>query len=60
MRTTYLAVSRQVIGQLALEADFRGTKLGDLISALITGIAERDLFRTVLDPGTQSSSIGQQ
>src|SRR5262249_5602987 len=60
-RTTELAVSPEVISQLVLEAEFREVKLGDLISRLITAIAERDLFRTVLEPSAsaQRSLNGQ-
>jgi hypothetical protein len=53
MRTTELTVSPEVIGELLLEAEFRGMKLGDFISRLITTVAQRDLFPTLLGPGAQ-------
>jgi hypothetical protein len=50
-----------MIGQLAVEAEFRDMKLGDLVSRLITAMAKQDLFRLVPEevPNEQSCASSQ-
>jgi hypothetical protein len=44
-----LTAGPEVLGRLALEAEFRGVKLPELIARIIAGIVEKDLFQVVLN-----------
>jgi hypothetical protein len=48
-RTIELPLSPDMIGRVAIEAEFRNTRIGELIAQLILGIVEKDLFKFVLD-----------
>jgi len=48
-RTTELPLSADVIGLLAIEAEFRGVKLAELVARLLAEITKKDLFGQVLD-----------
>ena len=47
-RLSALPLDQAMIGQLALEAEFRGMRMGELVSALILTITREDLFQLVL------------
>lgn len=42
VRTSELPLTQDVIAHLALEADFRNMRIGELIAKMIVAIAERD------------------
>ena len=46
-RTTELALTPDMIKHLALEAEFRDLRIGELISDLILSTLKNDLFRQV-------------
>jgi hypothetical protein len=46
-RSTRLPLDEEMIGQLAMEAEIRGMRMGELIAALILAIAKKDLFQLV-------------
>jgi hypothetical protein len=48
-RVTELPLDAEMIRQLALEAEFRNLKIGELIGSLIATITEHDLFQSVLE-----------
>ena len=48
-RTTELPLAEDIIGRLAVEAEFRDMKMADLVARLIVAITKRDLFQDVLD-----------
>jgi hypothetical protein len=48
-RTFELPLSPDMIGRVAIEAEFRNTRIAELVAQLILGIVERDLFKLVLD-----------
>ena len=57
---TELALSPDMIGLLALEAEFRGMSISAFISELITSTVKNDLFRQVLDTEiTSGTPVGQ-
>jgi hypothetical protein len=47
-RSTSLPLDQEMIRQLALEAEFRGMRIGELVTALILAITRKDLFQLVL------------
>jgi hypothetical protein len=47
-RSTKLPLDEEMIRQLAMEAEFRGMRIGELVAALILGITRKDLFQLVL------------
>jgi len=47
-RLTELPLCQEMIRQLAMEAELRGMRIAELVSELILGVAEKDLFRLVL------------
>jgi hypothetical protein len=49
-RTTELPLDTDMVGRLAIEAEFRSMRIGELVARLILTIAERDLFQLVLEP----------
>jgi len=48
-QTHELPLTTHTIGQLALEATFRGVTIGDLIADIITAMVDEGLFQWVLD-----------
>lgn len=48
-RSTDLPLDEEMIGQLAVEAEIRGMRIGELVGALILAIVEGDLFQLVRD-----------
>jgi hypothetical protein len=48
-RETELTLGPDVLGRLALEAEFRGIKLLELIERIVVGTVEKDLFQQVLE-----------
>jgi hypothetical protein len=47
-RSTKLLLDEEMIRRLAMEAEFRGMRIGELAAALILGITRKDLFQLVL------------
>jgi hypothetical protein len=48
-RSTDLPLDEEMIGQLAVEAEIRDMRIGELVGALILAIVEGDLFQLVRD-----------
>ena len=46
--TAELGITAETIGRLAMEAEFRGTKMVALIAEMVVEIANKDLFEVVL------------
>jgi hypothetical protein len=49
-KRTELALDGEMIARLAIEAEFRNVRIGQLVGQLIRTIIERDLFHAVLEP----------
>ena len=49
-RITPLPLTQDMIRQLALEAEFRGLNLGELVGGLVRATIKNNLVRQVLDP----------
>jgi hypothetical protein len=60
-RTTELPLTQDMVGCLALEAEFRGMSTGDLIGRLIAAAIENDMVKVVLDQsrGNRTSGAGR-
>jgi len=52
-RTSEFSLTRDMIGQLAFEAQFRGMSMGKLVSELIIAMIKEDLFQQVLEPNSK-------
>jgi hypothetical protein len=37
-----------MVGRLAIEAEFRNVRIGELVAELIVGVVEKDMFQLVL------------
>ena len=48
-QTTELHLPQDIIATLALEAEFRDMRIGELIGALIAATMEKDLLQLILD-----------
>jgi hypothetical protein len=48
-RTSELPFTQDMVGRLALEAEFRGMRTGELIAQLIAAAIEKDMVEVVLD-----------
>ena len=48
-RLTDLPLDEEILGELAMEAEIRGMRIGELIGALILEIVKKDLFQVVRD-----------
>jgi hypothetical protein len=46
--TAELRLTHEIIGQLAIEAEFRGMKLAELVARTIESVAMKDQFDNVL------------
>jgi hypothetical protein len=55
-RSTGLPLDEEVIGQLAMEAEIRGMRIGELVAALILMIVKNDLFRLIRGDAQLSST----
>jgi hypothetical protein len=49
-RSTGLPLDDEMIGQLAIEAEIRGMRIGEFVAALILAIMKKDLFHLKLEP----------
>jgi hypothetical protein len=49
-RTTKLALTQDMIGKLALEAQFRDMSIGELVGELIIAVMKKDLFQRLFPP----------
>ena len=49
-RITPLPLTQDMIRQLALEAEFRGLNVGELVGGLVRATIQNNLVRQVLDP----------
>jgi hypothetical protein len=49
-RTIELPLSPDLVGRLAIEAEFRNLRIGELIAQLIVRVVEKDQFQIVLAP----------
>jgi len=48
-RSTDLPLDKEMIAQLAIEAEMRGMRIGELVASLIRAIVKKDLFHLVRD-----------
>ena len=48
-RSTVLPLDKEMIGQLTIEAEIRGMRIGELVAALIRAIVKKDLFHLTRD-----------
>ena len=48
-RLSDLPLDEEIIGELAMEAEIRGMRIGELVGALILEIVKKSLFRVVRD-----------
>jgi hypothetical protein len=55
-RSTGLPLDEEVIGQLAMEAEIRGMRIGELVAALILMIVKNDLFGLIRGDAQLSST----
>jgi hypothetical protein len=56
-RSTALPLDEEVIGQLAMEAEIRGMRTGELVAALILMIVKNDLFRLIRGDAAVSTTF---
>jgi hypothetical protein len=57
-RSTRLPLDQEMIRQLAMEAEFRGMRMGELVAALILAITRKDLFELVLANAPEQLQVG--
>jgi hypothetical protein len=48
-RSTVLPLDKEMIAQIAIEAEIRGMQIGELVATLIRAIANKDLFHLFRD-----------
>ena len=48
-QSTDLSLDEEMLGQLAIEAEIRGMRIGELLAALIPEIVKKDLFQLISD-----------
>jgi len=53
-RSTGLPLDEEMISQLAMEAEIRGMRIGELVAALILEIVKKDLFQLISDDEASS------
>jgi len=56
-RSTDLPLDEEMIGQLAVEAEIRDMRIGELVGALILAIVEGDLYQLVRDDTNLGSRV---
>jgi hypothetical protein len=56
-RTTDLALTQDVIRQLAFEAQFRDMSIGELVGELIKAMMKKDLFQYALEPDQTRAAL---
>jgi hypothetical protein len=52
-RTTKLALTQDMIRQLAFEAQFRNMSIGELVGELLIVVMKKDLFQHLLEPNSK-------
>ena len=57
-RSTGQPLDEEMISQLAMEAEIRGMRIGELVAALILGIVKKDLFQLINDDACSGSAKG--
>jgi hypothetical protein len=57
-RTVRLPLNPEMIGRLAIEAELRNLRIGELVAQLILTIAEKDLFQLVLGQAANGRKCG--
>jgi Helix-turn-helix domain of resolvase len=55
-RTTEVPLTHDMIGQLAIEAELRNMKIGQLVSEIIVAVTKGDLFQLVLNKRQQTKA----
>ena len=55
-RTTEVPLTHDMIGQLAVEAELRNMRIGELVSEVIVAVTKDDLFQLVLNKQQQTKS----
>jgi hypothetical protein len=55
-RTTEMPLTHDMIGQLAVEAELRNMKIGQLVSEIIIAVTKDDLFQLVLNKPQQTKA----
>jgi Helix-turn-helix domain of resolvase len=58
-QSTNLSLDEEMIGQLAMEAEIRGMRIGELLAALIPEIVKKDLFQ-LLEATEASLFVGAE
>jgi hypothetical protein len=48
-QSTGLSLDEEMIGQLAIEAEIRGMRIGELLATLILEVVKKDLFQLISD-----------
>jgi hypothetical protein len=59
-RTSELPLTQEMIAHLALEAEFRGMGIGDLLTQLIVAVIEKDKFKATLDENSGAEILDQR
>jgi transcription initiation factor TFIIIB Brf1 subunit/transcription initiation factor TFIIB len=57
-RSTKIPLDHEMIRQLAMEAEFQGMRIGELVAALILAITRKDLFQLVLANAPEQLRVG--
>jgi hypothetical protein len=57
-RTIELPLKPDMVGRLAIEAEFRNMKIGEFVAQLILTIVEKDLFQLVLEQAANGHKCG--
>jgi hypothetical protein len=55
-RTTEVPLTHDMIGQLAVEAELRNMRIGELVSEVIVAVTKSDLFQVVLNKQEQTKA----
>jgi hypothetical protein len=56
-KTSELPLTQEMIGHLALEAEFRGVGIGELMTQLIVAAIEKDMFKAMLDENSSAEIL---
>jgi hypothetical protein len=57
-KTNELPFTKEMIGRLALEAEFRGVGIGEIMTQLIVAAITKDMFRAMLDEISGAEILG--